>query len=85
MDSWLKVLVATACLVIIGGGAYLGWGEYQARAQAKIEQERAAENARCKRVFAAYMKPGGATVDNQQKAADCLMKGAVTREEVGMP
>lgn len=30
MDGWLKVLVATACLVIISGGGYYGWTEYRA-------------------------------------------------------
>jgi len=29
MDSWLKALIATACIVIIAGGAWLAWGERQ--------------------------------------------------------
>lgn len=29
MDGWLKILIAAACVVVIGGGAYYGWKEYR--------------------------------------------------------
>lgn len=28
MEPWLKGLVATACVVVIGWGGYLGWNEF---------------------------------------------------------
>lgn len=32
MEPWLKSLIATACVVVIGWGGYLGWMEFQRRA-----------------------------------------------------
>jgi hypothetical protein len=29
MEGWLKTLIAGACVVVIGGGAYFAWGEFQ--------------------------------------------------------
>lgn len=40
MDNWLKGLIATACVVIIAGGAYFAWGVYG------VKQERDAANYR---------------------------------------
>jgi hypothetical protein len=29
LENWLKGLIATACAIVISGGAYYFWGEYQ--------------------------------------------------------
>lgn len=39
METWLKGLVAAACIVVIGWGGYLGWMEYQRRSQIAAEIE----------------------------------------------
>lgn len=31
MDTWLKMLITSACVVIIGGGGYLASLEYEAK------------------------------------------------------
>lgn len=82
MESWLKALIAVACLVIIGGGAYFGLGEYRASAKAGMDHARAAETERCTQIWRDYLKPGGGSVDNQTRAADCLISGAFTKAEV---
>jgi len=38
MDGWLKVLVASACVVVIAGGGWYAWGEYS---RYSIQSERA--------------------------------------------
>ncbi|PTM92865.1 hypothetical protein C7449_107279 [Mycoplana dimorpha] len=40
MDNWLKVLVATACTVVIVGGAYYGWGQYTLHRESTARSER---------------------------------------------
>ncbi|MEJ5020615.1 hypothetical protein WH297_12850 [Ochrobactrum vermis] len=77
MDNWLKVLVATACLVIIAGGGYFAWtqyGQYQARAA----YEQNAPHRHCERVYAdirrlnAYQKMVDFTVDQiKAEQANC--------------
>lgn len=39
MDTWLKMLIASACVVIIGGGGYLASLEYNAKYSAKAQRE----------------------------------------------
>jgi hypothetical protein len=39
MDSWLKWLIAAACLVIIAGGGYFAWSEWQAHNQALVQAD----------------------------------------------
>ncbi|RBO90536.1 hypothetical protein [Pseudochrobactrum asaccharolyticum] len=39
MGTWLKALIATACIVIIAGGGYMAWREYQ-----RLEQQKLADN-----------------------------------------
>jgi len=31
MDGWLKFLIAAACIVVIAGGGYYAWSEYQTK------------------------------------------------------
>lgn len=38
MDGWLKALIAAACIVVIAGGGYIAWSEWNA----KVMAERAA-------------------------------------------
>ncbi|MCS0462999.1 hypothetical protein [Rhizobium favelukesii] len=40
MDGWLKGLVATACVVIIAGGAHYGWTQVQASKVREAAKER---------------------------------------------
>lgn len=39
MDGWLKALIAAACGVVIAGGAYFAWGEWQAHVNAVTYQQ----------------------------------------------
>lgn len=39
MDNWLKGLIAAACIVVIVGGGYSAWGEYQHRQQAETSAQ----------------------------------------------
>lgn len=42
MDSWLKALIATACVVVIAGGSQLMWSRYEiVRRRSLITQLRA--------------------------------------------
>lgn len=41
MGGWLKALIATACVVIIAGGAYLAWSEYSAHQEREAAEYRA--------------------------------------------
>lgn len=34
MDGWLKALIATACIVVIAGGGYFAWSEWDAKVTA---------------------------------------------------
>lgn len=43
MDGWLKGLVATACVVVIAGGAYYGWSEYDRKQTAERARQRSVE------------------------------------------
>lgn len=42
MDGWLKMLIAAACIVVIAGGGYLGWREWQASVRLQQAREAAA-------------------------------------------
>jgi predicted negative regulator of RcsB-dependent stress response len=42
MDGWLKALVATACVVIIAGGAYAAWSGYRSSQAADAARVNAA-------------------------------------------
>ncbi len=45
MDGWLKGLVSAACVVVIAGGAYYAWSEYeQKQSVAQSRQAAAAAN-----------------------------------------
>jgi len=44
MENWLKFLIASACCVVIAGGAYFAWSEYQAHAY--LTEARALESQR---------------------------------------
>lgn len=54
MEGWLKALIASACVVVIAGGGYLGWKEYRAaqvRAAAQVQADKiAAERVRLERI-----------------------------------
>lgn len=43
MDGWLKTLIAAACVVVIAGGGYFAWSEYQSskalEQTRKVQQE----------------------------------------------
>lgn len=63
MDGWLKGLVATASLVVIAGGAYFFWREYQAHERAIIaraDKRFSLTTERCNSMAAATIpeKPG---------------------------
>lgn len=44
MDTWLKTLIAGACVVVIAGGAYYAWREYE---HAAIAEAWSRLNAQC--------------------------------------
>lgn len=56
MDSWLKGLIAAACVVVIAGGGYYAWGEYQIRS-AQAERSAGIERARAEIFKFADAKP----------------------------
>jgi len=41
MDGWLKGLVATACVVVIAGGAYYAWSEFDREQSVNRASQRA--------------------------------------------
>lgn len=41
MDGWLKALISTACVVVIAGGGYYAWSEYQDGLRQDEAKERA--------------------------------------------
>jgi hypothetical protein len=43
MDGWLKGLVAAACVVVIAGGAYYAWSEYDRKQSAALSRQRSVE------------------------------------------
>lgn len=42
MEGWLKTLIATACVVVIAGGGYFGWSEWQRSKERKKAEHRSA-------------------------------------------
>ncbi|MDX0498968.1 hypothetical protein GOC68_22230 [Sinorhizobium medicae] len=38
MDGWLKALVAGACIVVIAGGGYYAWTEYERASIARLNE-----------------------------------------------
>ncbi len=40
MDGWLKILIASACAVIIAGGAFYAWSEWSAHRERQARAER---------------------------------------------
>jgi len=78
MDGWLKALVAAACLVVIAGGGYFAWSEYQTqqtiKANNSVQAARAMERLRRDRLNEASCG---------QMATDALSK--VTGEQFRTP
>jgi hypothetical protein len=57
MDTWLKTLIAAACIVVIGGGSLVAWDWRQER-QARAAHERSLARIE-KELFAALkLQPG---------------------------
>lgn len=56
MDQWLKGLIAAACAVIIVGGGYYGWREYEAAGRRSTAQARA-DSAAAERQRLAQLSP----------------------------
>ncbi|MEY9198670.1 hypothetical protein ABIA16_003786 [Sinorhizobium fredii] len=46
MDTWLKMLIASACVVVIGGGGYLASVEYDAKYSLEAKTKAAIESHR---------------------------------------
>lgn len=80
MDGWLKGLIATACVVIIAGGGYFAWSQYQAnksREEAKQAQEEASMRVACRAMVADLGR--GQTKDYKGgHIATCINGGYVT-------
>lgn len=75
MDGWLKFLIATACVVIIAGGGYFAWSEYQQKQAAKAaSQERTMVNG-CRATLTREGSPSKALRDH------CVANGYITREQ----
>lgn len=60
MDNYLKTLIAAACLVVIAGGGYYGWSEYQ-KASARSAAVQANDRVRAELFEWAGAKPGEIT------------------------
>lgn len=56
MGGWLKALIAAACVVIVAGGAYFAWSEYQ-QGLGETERNRTSELARAELFEWAGAKP----------------------------
>jgi len=75
MDGWLKFLIATACSVIIAGGGYFAWSEYQQKQAAEAAaQERTMVNG-CRATLTREGSPSKALRDH------CVANGYITREQ----
>lgn len=86
MDNWLKALIATACIVVIAGGAHYGYerfGEQQARQAAREaarhdalvesqQERRRAEQAKLD--YCHTRVPSQATDELKQLFAQCMEK-----------
>ncbi len=84
MDTWLKGLIASACVVIIAGGAYFGWSEYQASIERKAAEVRGKERAQrdmCEEMFRQF-KSGKITGDwRKLHLSLCINKGFLTEDD----
>lgn len=80
MNGWLKFLIATACVVIIAGGGYFAWSEYQSNKaieQARKNQKEASLRFECRAMVADLGK--GKTKDyTGGHVATCINGGYVT-------
>ncbi len=76
MDGWLKGLVATACVVVIAGGAYFGLSEYQ-RSQEREAAQQQANLQFCRQMISDLAR---SKVENYKggHAANCINEGYVT-------
>ena len=63
----MRVLVTLASLVIIAGGGYFGWREW--------------DHAQCRAEAGKLYRPEMAP-DTSAKVEACLLRGSITREEV---
>ncbi|WP_376904361.1 hypothetical protein G6L26_007305 [Agrobacterium radiobacter] len=71
----MKFLIATACVVIIAGGGYFAWSEYQQKKAAEAaSQERTMING-CRATLTREGSPSKALRDH------CAANGYITREQ----
>lgn len=75
MDGWLKFLIAAACVVIIAGGGYFAWTEYQQKQVAEAaSQERTMVNG-CRATLTRLGSSAKGLRDH------CVAQGYITREQ----
>lgn len=75
MDNGLKVLIAAACVVIIAGGAYLGWTRYQEAQVTAAKTAQADKEAACR----GTLTKAGAPL--QTLRDECRKAGLISDEE----
>lgn len=75
MESWLKALIAAACIVIIVAGGYFLVGELRAKRARDAAEQRALDVLACNGALQA-------TSDTLIKLReDCLSRGLITADE----
>ena len=76
MNGLLKLLVAIACIVVIAGGSYAGWREYQERSAVaeadRLEQERLRSEAEQEALRAAAAAKAASELAVIRKKSNCL-------------
>lgn len=75
MDGWLKFLIATACVVIIAGGGYYAWNEYQQKVSAEESAKERTMIGGCNATLTREGSPAKALRDH------CVANGYITREQ----
>lgn len=75
IDGWLKFLIATACVVIIAGGGYFAWSEYQQKKTAETEAKERTMVSGCRATLTREGSPAKALRDH------CVSNGYITREQ----
>lgn len=88
MDGWLKVLVAAASVVVIAGGGYFAWSEYQrgieakeAKQVAEFREQRSMCDLMMRELASGSLKQDWRVIH----VVNCVLDGHVKEEDFNTP
>lgn len=81
-DKWLKILIATACLLIICATGYYLWSEFQSYRTTQRIAKYQKERSICLSTLKTWVAEPTTMAGLKVSVRDCVMSGYISAEEI---